>query len=185
MSDDEGQPGGAETPLYSQSPSIQSNPSGDEDSRSSSRGDRERPAHFTEDPDTVREHAQSPMSDTNVDSMLVRMLVKHIPTLCSRWFLSSQKRKSKAVDKDPTLKLSLQVTSTNIYFMAAARLVFALFLVVLANIFVSTFHRQIAQGPYLLYAQNPGPSLAEDLIRALRHTSDALTVHLGVEVPWF
>ena len=95
-----------ETPIYDGSPSN----SDDDSSKQDSIGSHERPEHFTDDPAVVHETAQSPASDTNVDCMLVSMLVVHIPKLCSRWQLCNQRKKSKVVDKDPALKRSLQVT---------------------------------------------------------------------------
>lgn len=106
MSDEERSLDSAATPVYDVSPSS----SDDGGSGQSSTGAQQRPDHFTDDPDLVHTHAHAPASDTNVDCMLVRILVKDIPVLCSRWLLSSLRKKSRVVDKDPVLKRSLQVT---------------------------------------------------------------------------
>jgi hypothetical protein len=100
-----------ETPVYDRSPTC----SDDESSKQDSISSHEMPAHFTEDPAVVQQTAQSPASDTNVDSMLLRMLVIHIPKVCSRWLLGNQRKRSNAVDKDPALKRSLQVNFSQVF----------------------------------------------------------------------
>ncbi len=66
-------------------------------------------AYYSDERADVESGAQRPLSDTNVDSILLRIAVSHISDVSSRWMTTSTRKGSNVVDKHPRLKLSLQV----------------------------------------------------------------------------